>query len=100
MALLKPPAPVIPKIKYYVRIAEPLALTMERYAEFLGATTIDYVISQALQLVFGKDSDFKDWLEQHPQPEARKGTSRRSSAAVAEANSIADLARARGEAGA
>lgn len=48
MPLLKKPLPVIPKRLYHVRIEEPLALRMERYAEFLEAKTVDHVISQAL----------------------------------------------------
>src|SRR6266704_3692944 len=36
MPLLKPPEPVIAQRRYSMRIEEPLALTMERYAEFLG----------------------------------------------------------------
>jgi len=77
MALLKPPDPETPRRKYYVRIEEPLALTMERYAEFLGTTTTDHVIRQALQFVFRKDSDFKQWLEQHPDPSPRQSTHRK-----------------------
>ena len=33
MQLLKAPAPTVAKRRYYIRIEEPLALTMERYAE-------------------------------------------------------------------
>jgi hypothetical protein len=36
MPLLKPPEPQIAMRKFFIRIEEPLALTMERYAEFLG----------------------------------------------------------------
>jgi hypothetical protein len=62
MPLLKPPAPEIPKRKYYIRIEEPLAARMEKYAEFLGARTIDHVIGQALDFVFRKDTEFNAWL--------------------------------------
>jgi hypothetical protein len=65
--LLKKPLPVIPKRLYHVRIEEPLALRMERYAEFLEAKTVDHVISQALDFVFNKDADFKGWLAEHPE---------------------------------
>jgi len=68
--LLKKPLPVIPKRLYHVRIEEPLALRMERYAEFLEAKTVDHVISQALDFVFNKDSDFKVWLAEHPESSA------------------------------
>ena len=72
MPLLKPPEPVIAQRRYYVRIEEPLALTMERYAEFLGTDNLDHVVSQALQFIFKRDSQFKSWLEQHPKPVKRR----------------------------
>ena len=72
MPLLKPPDPQVPKRKLYVRIEEPLAITLDRYAEFLGTTGIDHVVNQALELVFRKDSNFKEWLSQHPQPAPRQ----------------------------
>jgi hypothetical protein len=85
MPLLKPPAPEIPKRKYYVRIEEPLAAKMERYANFLGAKTIDHVIGQALDFVFRKDTEFNAWLADHPE------TSR-----VTEAKSVRRRAKANG----
>jgi hypothetical protein len=65
--LLKKPLPLIPKRLYHVRLEEPLALRMERYAEFLEAKTVDHVIAQALDFVFNRDSDFKVWLAGHPE---------------------------------
>lgn len=66
MPLLKSPEPPITKRKYYIRIAEPLAQTMERYAEFISANSIEHVICQALELVFRKDAEFRTWLEKNP----------------------------------
>ena len=81
MPLLKPPEPSVAKRKYYIRLDEPLAATMERYAEFIGAHTADHVISQALEFVFKKDSDFRDWLEKNPvrssQPSLRRANATR-----------------------
>ena len=68
MPLLKPPEAAITQRRYYLRIEESLALTMERYAEFLGTASIDHVVTQALQFIFKRDSQFKSWLEQHPEP--------------------------------
>jgi hypothetical protein len=82
VALLKPPDPQIPRRKYYVRIEEPLALTMERYAELLGASSADHVIAQALEFVFRKDSDFKQWLAAHPQPAEYKAIGRKKPSAA------------------
>ena len=79
MSLLKPPKPLITKRKYYVRIEQPLAATMERYAEFLGTTSIDHVIAQALEFVFKRDSQFKAWLAQHPEPATREDVSKAGS---------------------
>lgn len=40
---------------------------MERYAEFLGTDNLDHVVSQALQFIFKRDTQFKSWLAEHPQ---------------------------------
>ena len=68
MPLLRPPEPVITQRRYYLRIEQSLAQTMERYAEFLGNASIDHVVTQALQVIFKRDSQFKSWLEQNPEP--------------------------------
>lgn len=65
MSLLKTPTPEVTKRKYYIRIEEPLAQKMEKYAEFIDARTVDYVIAEALDFVFKKDSSFNAWLTQH-----------------------------------
>jgi len=80
MPLLRPPDPQIPTRKFYVRIEEPLAIRLDRYAEFLGAAGIDHVINQALEFVFRKDSDFKEWLSQNPQPGLRRALAQRKKA--------------------
>ena len=46
MPLLKPPEPVVIARRYYLRIEESLAHTMERYAEFLGTDNLDHVVSR------------------------------------------------------
>ncbi len=68
MPLLKPLEPQIAARRFYVRIEEPLTLTMESYAEFLGTASIDHVVTQALQFIFKRDSQFKSWLAQNPEP--------------------------------
>jgi len=65
--------------KFYVRIEEPLARTMERYAEFLGTDNLDHVVSQALQFIFKRDSQFKSWLEQNPEVKSNPLRSKTSS---------------------
>ncbi len=66
MPLLKAPEPVVIPRRYYLRIEESLAQTMERYAEFLGKDNLDHVVSQALQFIFKRDTHFKSWLAQNP----------------------------------
>lgn len=79
MPLLKPPEPVIAQRRYYLCIEEPLALTMERYAEFLGPDNLDQVVSQALQFTFKRDTQFKSWLKQHPEPTSKPSPSKATS---------------------
>ncbi len=79
MPLLKPPEPQIAMRKFYVRIEEPLALTMGRYAEFLGTDNLDHVVSQALQFIFKRDTQFKSWLEQNPEATPKPVRSKASS---------------------
>jgi hypothetical protein len=79
MPLLKPPEPQIAMRKLFIRIEEPLALTMECYAEFLGTDNLDHVVSQALQFIFKRDSQFKSWLEQNPEPTSKPLRSKTSS---------------------
>jgi hypothetical protein len=79
MPLLKPPEPQIAMRKFYVRIEERLALTMERYAEFLGTDKLDHVVGQALQFIFKRDTQFKSWLERNPEITSRTLQSKVSS---------------------
>jgi hypothetical protein len=44
MPLLKSPEPQIATRKFFVRIGEPLALRMKRYAEFLGTGTDTWIM--------------------------------------------------------
>ena len=66
MPLLKPPEPQLANRRLYLRIDETLARTAERYAEFLGTNKLDHVVSQALEFIFKRDSQFKHWLTEHP----------------------------------
>jgi hypothetical protein len=83
MPLLKPPEPVVIQRRYYLRIEESLAQTMERYAEFLGTENLDHVVSQALQFIFKRDSHFRSWLEQHPEPAPKPARTKAASKSTA-----------------
>jgi len=73
MRLLRPPEPQTPKRRLYIRIEEPLAITLDRYAEFLGTTGRDHSVNQALEFAFRKDGDFKEWLLPQPAPRRPPG---------------------------
>ncbi len=74
MPLLKPPDPQVPMRRLYLRLDESLAQTAERYAEFIGTAKLDHVVSQALEFIFKRDSQFKQWLAEHPaQREVKNG---------------------------
>jgi predicted transcriptional regulator len=62
MSVLKAP-PIQPRnATLQIRVDEELKLKLDKYAEFLNSTTA-YVVSEALKLVFNKDTEFKEWLE-------------------------------------
>ena len=83
MPLLTPPEAAITQRRYYLRIEESLAQTMERYAEFLGTASIDHVVTQALQFIFKRDSQFKSWLAQNPEPTLKPARSKATSKSTA-----------------
>jgi hypothetical protein len=68
MRLLKPSDFKIPARKYYVRIEEPVVLAMEGYREFIGTESVEHVVGPGPKFVFGKDTDFKEWLAQRREP--------------------------------
>lgn len=42
-----------------------LVRTLERYCEYLDSDR-DYIVSQALEIVFHKDKGFAEWLQANP----------------------------------
>lgn len=65
MSLIQAPNPKPRRTKITLRLDEPLARTVHRYAEFIRATN-EYVIAQALNYFFERDQEFKQWLAAHP----------------------------------
>jgi hypothetical protein len=64
LSILKVP-PKRPKaVTVQVRVEESVKTQLERYAEFIDAST-SYVITEALKLLFRKDDHFKRWSDQH-----------------------------------
>ena len=70
MPLIQSPDPKPRRTKLTLRLDEPLARTVHRYAEFIRATN-EYVIAQALNYFFERDQEFKQWLAAHPNSVAR-----------------------------
>ncbi len=52
-----------------VKLDRELVLELERFCEYLESDR-DYVIAQALSVVFRKDKGFAAWQQSHPMPEA------------------------------
>jgi hypothetical protein len=70
MPLIESPNPKPRRVKLTLRLDEPLARTVHRYAEFIRATN-EYVIAHALNYFFERDSDFKQWIASHPNGQSR-----------------------------
>ena len=64
MALLKAPSKQPKTTTLQVRLEAEVKLNLDKYAEFIDATS-SYVVSEALKLLFRKDDEFKRWLGQH-----------------------------------
>ncbi len=65
MAILKPP-PRPPKNEtLQIRVEEEIKAKLHSYAEFIISSE-SYVVSEALKLLFRKDSEFKTWLDEQP----------------------------------
>jgi len=65
VAILKPP-PRPPKNEtLQIRVDEEIKAKLHRYAEFIISPE-SYVVSEALKLLFRKDSEFKTWLDEQP----------------------------------
>jgi predicted transcriptional regulator len=62
MSILKAPPKQPKNATLQVRLGEDLKGRLDKYAEFLDSTD-SYVVSEALKLVFNKDTEFKVWLE-------------------------------------
>lgn len=63
MPILKVPPKQSKNAMIQVRVEEKIKLNLDKYAEFIGGNQA-YVVSEALKLLFKKDEEFKDWLEQ------------------------------------
>ena len=65
MAILKGPPKQPKNVTLQIRVEEEMKVKLERYADFIEASP-SYVVTEALRLVFRKDEQFNQWLEQQP----------------------------------
>jgi predicted transcriptional regulator len=69
MAILKAP-PRQPKNEtIQLRVSQDLKFRLTRYAEFIHATT-SYVVSEMLDRLFRKDTEFQEYLAAYKPPES------------------------------
>lgn len=69
MPILKSPPKVAKNETLQLRVEEEIKTKLRRYAEFLNSSE-SYVVSEALKLLFRKDTDFRDWLcQEAPDPD-------------------------------
>ena len=58
-------------VKREYELEEPIALAVENYATFI-ASTPDHVVNSALEMVIGRDVEFRRWRKQQQRPAERK----------------------------
>ena len=63
MALIPKVEPRQEKKVVSARLDEETHLTLQRYAEFLGDATHEYIIGESLKRLFRRDKEFKEWIE-------------------------------------
>jgi hypothetical protein len=64
MPVLKSPPKLIRSATIQVRVEEAISLRLRKYAEFIDCSPA-YVVSEALRLLFNKDSEFREWMAKH-----------------------------------
>ncbi|MBZ5702927.1 MAG: ribbon-helix-helix domain-containing protein [Acidobacteriia bacterium] len=65
MAIIKAPPRQPKTVTVHVRVEESVKSQLEKYAEFIDSSP-SYVITEALKLLFKRDDDFKNWMNQQP----------------------------------
>lgn len=61
MPILKAPPRQLKNATIQVRVEQSIKSNLDSYSRFIGSNQA-YVVSEALKLLFKKDSEFKDWL--------------------------------------
>jgi hypothetical protein len=61
MPILKAPPKQLRNATIQARVEEEISFKLRKYAEFIDCSPA-YVVSEALKLLFNKDSEFRAWL--------------------------------------
>jgi len=64
LSILKSPPKQPKAATVQARVEESVKTQLELYAEFIDASP-SYIITEALKLLFRRDSDFQRWADQH-----------------------------------
>ncbi len=80
MPIIQLPPPPPKKITFAVRLEEEKFAALKRYGAFVGTNNYSIIISQSLDRLYEIDTDYREWLEVHPDFEPDK-RSRRNGAA-------------------
>jgi hypothetical protein len=63
MALIPKVGPKQERKVVSARLDEEAHMMLQRYANFLGGATHEYIIGESLKHLFRRDKEFKQWLE-------------------------------------
>ena len=65
MALIPKLEPKQEKKTVSVRLDEETHVALQRYAEFLGDASHEYIIGESLRRLFRRDKEFRGWLDKN-----------------------------------
>ena len=65
MALIPKLEPKQEKKAVSVRLDEETHVVLQRYAEFLGDASHEYIIGESLRRLFRRDKEFRGWLDKN-----------------------------------
>jgi len=66
MAIIKAPPKQPKSVTIQARVEESVKTQLDQYAKFIDSTPSQYVITEALKVLFKRDDEFKAWLGQQP----------------------------------
>jgi hypothetical protein len=72
MPIIQLPPPPPKKITFGVRLEEERFAALKRYGAFVGTSNYSIIISQSLDRLYEIDTDYREWLDVHPDFEPDK----------------------------